>query len=158
MSGGFKNLDPNIFSQMSLASRVDFAGMEALTKKTELREESQRSMNLLATIATASTAEEFCRRLDAQIKSFDEGLDQDHEVGIKLVTFGQTMKFHVTGLGYHNPSLIFFYGETEDGDKVQLIQHVSQISFVLMSMAKPDPDQPRRPFGFDQAFQPDPTV
>lgn len=105
----------------------------------------------LADIAEANYANEFCERLEAQIRAFDEELDQDHEVGVRLVSYGQTVVFHLTHLGFHNPSLIFFYGETPDGHRVQLIQHVSQISFILMAMTKPDPEQPRRPFGFAQA-------
>jgi hypothetical protein len=73
---------------------------------------------------------------------------------MKLVTFGQAITFHVTGLGYANPSLNFFRGETANGDRLRPIQHVSQISFVLMAMPKPDPDQPKRPFGFAQAHEP----
>jgi hypothetical protein len=130
---------------------------ELLRRREEEREaerESIQSINYLAEIQKASTAREFCARLDAQIKKFDAELDQDHEVGMKLVTFGQAITFHVTGLGYANPSLIFFYGETVDGDSMQLIQHVSQISFVLMAMPKLDSDQPKRPFGFAQAHEP----
>lgn len=109
---------------------------------------ASESINLLGDLAKASTADEFCRRINAQIKAFDDSLDQEHEVGVKLVTFGQSITFHVERLGYHNPSLIFFYGATVDGDPVQLIQNVSQISFVLVKMRKPDPEKPKRPFGF----------
>jgi hypothetical protein len=122
---------------------------DSVRRQREEKEQNVRSINLLAAVAEASFAGEFCKRLEAQIKAFDESLDQDHEVGVRLVTFGQAITFHVSDLGYHNPSLIFFYGET-DGQKVQLIQHVSQISFVLLAMRKPDPEKPRRPFGFKQ--------
>ena len=131
---GLTNLNRGINASIS---RIQAAAKE--------QEESIRSINYLAEIQKASTAEEFCVRLGSQIKKFDAELDPDHEVGMKLVTFGQAITFHVTGLGFHNPSLIFFYGETPEGDKVQLIQHISQISFVLMAMPKPDPDQPKRP-------------
>jgi hypothetical protein len=86
--------------------------------------------------------------------SFDEELDQDHEVGMKLVTYGQAVTIHVTKLGFFNPSLIMFFGDTEDGDRVQLIQHVSQISFLLVALPKLNPDEPKRPFGFEQCVQP----
>jgi hypothetical protein len=124
--------------------------LESGNRHAQEKQNNIESINYLADIQRASTAAEFCARLENQMKHFDAELDAEHEVGVRLVTFGQTITFHVSKLGYHNPSLIFFYGETPEGDKVQLIQHVSQISFVLMAMPKPDPEQPKRPFGFAQ--------
>jgi hypothetical protein len=128
-------------------------GTDDFSRKIAEKDESHRSMNYMADLAKASTAKEFYDRLNSEIKRFDESLDEQHEVGVKLVTFGQSVTFHVTRLGYQNPSLIFFYGVTADDDRVQLIQHVSQISFVLLAMDKPSPEEPKRPFGFE-AYQP----
>jgi hypothetical protein len=138
------------FKRQRFSGFVEIPSVFSKTEEQVHAEESQYSVNLLATIAEASTADEICARLNAQIKMFDERLDQDHEVGIKLVTYGQAVTFRITNLAYDNPILIFFYGETSDGHRVQLIQHVSQISFILMAMNKPDPEQPRRAFGFAQ--------
>lgn len=93
-------------------------------------------------------ASEFHKRLIEYIYLFDQTLDQEHEVGIKLVSFDQAICFSVTDLGYYNPSLICFYGVMEDGTPVQLIQHISQISFLLMAIKRPDPKKPKRPIGF----------
>lgn len=87
--------------------------------------------SLLLELQEANLASEFKKILEAHIKRFDESLDSDHEVGIKLVSFGQNITFHVSKLSYHNPSLIFFIGFTEEGRSVELVQHVSQISFLL---------------------------
>ncbi|WP_437828980.1 DUF6173 family protein [Niallia taxi] len=95
-----------------------------------------------------NSASEFYKRLVEMINEFDDGLDSDHEVGMRLVSFGQTVKFHVQDLGFYNPSLIRFYGATEAGDKVELIQHVSQISFLLMSVKRLNPEEPKRKIGF----------
>ena len=99
-------------------------------------------------IAEAGYASEFYKYLAQQIIQLDQELDKDHEVGIRLVSFGQTVVFHVRKLGYQNPHLIFFYGETDKGEFVQLIQHVSQISFLLMAVRRPEPEKPKRPIGF----------
>ncbi|WP_231620771.1 DUF6173 family protein [Fictibacillus sp. 7GRE50] len=93
-------------------------------------------------------ASEFYTRLVEMINDFDEQLDQSHEVGMRLVSFGQTVQFHVEDLGYYNPSLIKFIGRTEDGNPIELIQHVSQISFLLMSVKRLNPDEPKRKIGF----------
>lgn len=93
-------------------------------------------------------ASEFYKRIVKMINQFEEELDQEHEVGARLVSFGQTVQFHITDIGYFNPSLIRFYGETETGEKIELVQHVTQISFLLMAINKPDPEVPARRIGF----------
>jgi len=51
-------------------------------------------------------------------------------------------------MGYWSPSLLFFVGITDDGSPVKLIQHVSQISVLIMKLQGKDPSKPKRPFGF----------
>ena len=100
-------------------------------------------------IAEGEFASEFQRRLEEYCKNFDAELDADHEIGVRLVSYGQEVKIYVESIGYWNPSLINFNGFLDDGKTpVQLVQHVSQISFLLMALPKKDPDKPKRPFGF----------
>jgi len=98
--------------------------------------------------AEQGLASEFYKRLVEWIRDFDESLDNDHEVGVRLVSFGQTLVFHLQDMGYWNPFLISFWGVTEDGQDVQLIQHVNQISILLMKVPRKDLDKPKRPIGF----------
>ena len=93
-------------------------------------------------------ASEFYKRLVKWITNFDQSLDNQHEVGVRLVNFGQTVVFHLDDIGYSNPSLLIFSGSTEAGDPVELIQHVSQISILLMKLPRKHPEQPKRPIGF----------
>jgi hypothetical protein len=93
-------------------------------------------------------ASDFFRQLSHYMDEFDKSLDQEHEVGIKLVNFGQTVQFTVQNIGYYNPKLICFYGEMPDGSAIQLIQHVNQISFLLTAVQRKNPEQPKRPIGF----------
>lgn len=104
--------------------------------------------NALVTSVEANHASEFHRRLIEWIASFDQSLDQEHEVGIRLVSFGQAIVFRLEDLGYWNPSLISFKGQTEDGQPVELIQHVTQISVLLMRLPRADPTAPKKPIGF----------
>jgi len=127
---------------------------EKVERETKEKRENIAALNHLGEVSKASLASEFCERLEHQIRLFDGELDQDHEVGMKLVTYGQAVVIHVTKLGFFNPSLIMFFGATEDGDKVQLIQHVSQISFLLVTLPKLNPNEPKRPFGFEQWIPP----
>jgi hypothetical protein len=102
----------------------------------------------LVVAAQSNRASEFHKRLSKWIADFDASLDQQHEVGVRLVSFGQSLVFHLQDMGYWNPSLLFFIGVTDDGNPVQLIQHVSQISVLLMKLPRRDTSKPKQPFGF----------
>lgn len=93
-------------------------------------------------------ADEFHRRLINWINNFHQALDDEHEVGARLVNFGQTVTFHIEDISYWNPSLISFQGKNENGECVELIQHVSQISILLVAMKRSNTDEPKRPIGF----------
>lgn len=82
------------------------------------------------------------------IKDFQNTLDSEHEVGILLASFGQSVLLNVCNIGYSNPCLIHFYG-TYNGYKTHLIQHVSQLNFLLVAVPKSDPDKPANRIGFD---------
>lgn len=83
----------------------------------------------------------------AQIEEFEENLDEDKEVAVLLASFGGTTLMTVTGIGYQYPDLVYFYGYV-DGKPSQLIQHISQLNFLLTSVDKEDPEKPPRRIGF----------
>lgn len=93
-------------------------------------------------------ASAFHKQLLEMIAEFENSLDEHHEVGIRLVSFGQNVTLRVEGIGYYNPSLIRFFGTAEGGATMELIQHVTQISFLLMAVNKADPANPPRRIGF----------
>ncbi|MBV8465642.1 MAG: hypothetical protein JO218_06825 [Burkholderiales bacterium] len=76
-----------------------------------------------------------CKAIRAYVEDFERSLDGDHEVGIRLASFGG-VAFHAQQIGFSMPNVITFSGNTEDGEKVQLIQHVSQTSFLLRAVRK----------------------
>ena len=83
-----------------------------------------------------------------KIRNFEEQLDDNHEIALNLASFGTNKTMRVTDIGYHNPNLIFFYGIVDDREST-LIQHVSQLNFLLTSVEKPDPAKPPVRIGFD---------
>jgi len=70
------------------------------------------------------------------INSFERNLDQEHEVGARLVSFGSTVTFHIQDIGYYGPDIITFYGINEHDEEIQLIQNISQLSVLLIAMKK----------------------
>ena len=81
------------------------------------------------------------------IKDFENSLDDEHEVALKLASFGQSITLSVTNIGYSNPSLIHFYGYVGN-DKAHLIQHVNQLNFLMIAVPKANPKKPARKIGF----------
>ncbi|WP_445301606.1 DUF6173 family protein [Microcoleus sp. MOSTC5] len=47
-----------------------------------------------------------------------------------------------------------FYGLTDNGERVELIQHISQISFLLIALPRLEPTLPKKKIGF---IQPEPS-
>lgn len=88
-------------------------------------------------------AEAFWKRIAIYIIQFEEELDETEEVGAKLVTFGEHIIIHVEELGFWNPQLITFSGYTEDGKKARLIQHINQISFLLVAVPRKQSERER---------------
>lgn len=100
-------------------------------------------------IVSSNLASRFYQNIIEIINEFEKHLDSEHEIGVRLVSFGQTIQFHIENLGYYNSSLIIFYGRLENGARVELIQHVNQISFLLMALPKMDKIKPPKRIGFN---------
>ena len=86
-------------------------------------------------------------KLREQIEEFQSDLTDDVDVCIALASFGTSMIMQVTDIGYQNPDMLYFYGYI-NGNQTQLIQHVSQLNFVLMAVKKEEPERPPRRIGF----------
>lgn len=86
-------------------------------------------------------------KLKEQIEEFQNGLSDDVDVSIALASFGTSMIMEVTDIGYQNPDILYFYGYI-NGNQAQLIQHTSQLNFVLMTIKKEEPKRPPRRIGF----------
>ncbi len=82
-----------------------------------------------------------------RIKEFEDTLDENQEIAVKLASFGQSVTMSVTDIGYSNPSTLVFYGYV-NGQSATLIQHVSQLNFLLLAVQKSDPEKPPRRIGF----------
>ena len=82
-----------------------------------------------------------------EIRDFEASLDDEHEVALKLASFGQTVTLSVTDIGFANPSTLYFRGFV-GGQRATLMQHMSQLNFLLLAVEKRDPEKPARRIGF----------
>ena len=81
------------------------------------------------------------------IEDFEASLDSEHEVGMMLTNFGQSVLMQVTNITYEKSVLLVFYGYV-NGRHATLIQHIDQLNFLLTSIDK-EPDRPKRKIGFE---------
>ena len=84
--------------------------------------------------------------LQKYIKEYESTLDASHEVGLMLTNFGSTITMQVTEIGYEESVLLVFKGYV-NGKMSTLIQHVSQLNFLLTAVEKPS-DRPKQKIGF----------
>lgn len=111
-------------------------------------ERVRRLARAAAEAAETDSASGLMKRLIAEIQEFEKTLDPKSDVGLLLVSFGQANTLRVTSLGCIQPNLIVFDGLGADGKPVRLIQHMSQLSFLLTRIPRANPEEPRRAIGF----------
>lgn len=76
------------------------------------------------------------RQLIECLYEFEKNLDDDHEVGARLISFSSEVTFYIQDIRYYDPHMISFCGSKENGEKLLLIQHVSQLNVCLVSLKK----------------------
>lgn len=82
-----------------------------------------------------SPAEWAYERIVMYIQKFEETLDSEHEVGMGFAG-SDAGSVKIEGMGYFAPDLITFYGADNLGNKMQLVQHVSQMNVMLVAEPK----------------------
>lgn len=80
------------------------------------------------------------------ILDFQQSLDAEHDVALLLTNFGSSVVMGVTSIGYERSVIMVFKGYV-NGRMSTLIQHVSQLNFLLTSVSK-EPDKPKRKIVF----------
>lgn len=101
-----------------------------------------------AEITKASVAEAVARRLYSAVIAYQQSLPDEEDVAVQLVQFNHATTICVERIGYIGVNLIVFWGKDPAGKPIELIQHVNQLSFLLMVVPKPEPELPKRQIGF----------
>ena len=96
-------------------------------------------------VSPTRAAEATFYRIVSYIREFEANMDAAHEVGARMVSFGDTVQVHIVDMGYWNPDIITFDGLDEAGRRMKLIQNVSQLNVLLIAMPKRiEHDEPHR--------------
>lgn len=80
------------------------------------------------------------------VQDFEQTLDSQHEVGIMMTNFGQSIIMQVEEITYEEPVTFVFKGQV-NCKSATLIQHMNQLNFLLTSLDKVD-ERPKNPIGF----------
>lgn len=87
-----------------------------------------------AQLAGRYDASELFKYLIERVEGYQKGLDDDEEIGLKLANFGIASEIHIRTISYQNPNLIEFTGVDSSNNEVTLIQHISQLNFLLVAL------------------------
>ncbi|MDG1736347.1 MAG: DUF6173 family protein [Paracoccaceae bacterium] len=86
-------------------------------------------------------------RLILYIKNFEEQLDNEHEVAMGFAGSDAGV-LRIEGMGYFDPDIVTFYGTDPEGNKTQLVQHVTQLNVILRAVALAVVDEEPTRIGF----------
>lgn len=121
--------------------------MRKLNSAMEVLAAERRRQELPGQIAIASTASEACKNIQAVFEAFERSINPDEEIGLALSSFGVQHQIIVERVSALGVNLIVIRG-IENGVSVSLVQHLSQLSFLLIPVKKAQPEAPRRKIGF----------
>lgn len=108
-----------------------------------IQEGRQRERERQERISGRFDAEDIYKHLINRVDLFQKTLGDLEEIGLQLANFGIAAQIHIRSIGYQNPNLIEFSGVNADGHEVTLVQHISQLNFLLIAV-KPLEEKPYR--------------
>jgi hypothetical protein len=94
------------------------------------------------------------KKLCEEIQDFQNSLAQDEEVAIQLASSAAATLIQIENvhdIAFKDPYFIIFSGrDINSGARVRLVQHTTQLNFLLVSHKLcPDESRPARRIGFD---------
>lgn len=110
--------------------------------------EDRQKMVRAAEITTENSAETISQKLFDAIRAYQHSLPDENDVAIQAVSFGVNTVILVERIGYIGSNLVVFGGKDNSGKPMELIQHISQLSFLMMVAQKPSVEAPKRQIGF----------
>lgn len=127
-----------------LPIQLTLTAINAIQKSTA---DKQKMVNA-AVIQEGSTAQIVAESLHQEILNYQSKLSDIEDVAMSIVKFNESITIFVDSIGYIGYNLVRFGGKDSSGKPLELIQHVSQLNFLLMVVPKPNPEVPKRKIGF----------
>ena len=114
----------------------------------DILNEESANKSLANKIAVHTVASEVAEQIYEETIAFQKSLSNNFDVAFQIVQFGSQHIIFVDTIGYIGYNLVVFNGTDQSGNSVRLIQHISQLSFLLMATKK-EPEVEKRTIGFD---------
>lgn len=127
-----------------LPIQLTLSALNAIQKSSA---DKQKMVNA-AMIQEGSTAQNVAENLYQEILKYQSNLPETEDVAMSIVKFNESTTILVDSIGYIGYNLVRFGGKDNSGKPLELIQHVSQLNFLLMTVPKPEPEVPKRKIGF----------
>ncbi|MEM8850715.1 MAG: DUF6173 family protein [Pseudomonadota bacterium] len=101
-----------------------------------------------------SPAEWAYQRVIGYLQAFETTLNDDQEVAMGF-TGGAGGVLQIQGIGFNAPDIVTFSGTDSQGNRAQLIQHVSQLNVLLRAVPRPEdrPEPQRIGFALARALE-----
>ena len=110
--------------------------------------ETKRIENQANYIATEATAKKMAELIHKEITDYQNSLDSSYDVALKIIQFGQSYTLLVDRVGYRGVNILCFYGNDSSGNPLCLLQHLSQLNFLIVPVKQSEPTLPKRTIGF----------
>ena len=129
---------------------TDLSMSLTLTALTALQtsQTSKQKMISAATIQEGSTAQIVAENLYQEILNYQANLPDTEDVAMSVVSFNHNTTILVDSIGYIGYNLVRFGGKDSEGKPLELIQHISQLNFLLTIVPKLEPEMEKRKIGF----------
>lgn len=75
-------------------------------------------------------------RIAQQIADFEGSLNDEEEVGLRLIATPDASVMHISDVGYWGPDMLIYHGSSTEGSAMQLLQHYTQMSILLTAVPK----------------------
>lgn len=143
---------PNETMRSLMQQSRQYQAMMPKSDTPSILEQSEKLERLMMDAPKNNPAKWAYEQLRQLVKEFEAGLDDEHEVGIKIAYVGSPFTCYVDEIDYWSPYILAFHCRTEEGLKTTLIQHHSQLNFLLVVLPKHDSNNPAKRIGFRAHF------
>ena len=108
-----------------------------------LSEASKKSGSVAGEAALSSSAADMVRSLIMRVVEFDKALPAEQETAVRLFAAGAEIELVLEDVASLGSSVLVFSGKTPAGATLEVVQHVSQLSFVLAGRSRASAAEPR---------------
>lgn len=110
-------------------------------------QENAANKELQASIIKSNNAPAIAQSIQRKLIEFQSSLLDTEDIAIQAVQFGSAMTIYVESVSSLGYGLVVFRGKDSSGNPCELIQHINQISILMITVPKPV-EIPHRTIGF----------